>query len=422
MSPGPVLPLLLLALPAQAPTADWPGWRGPDGSGVSAEKELPSRWSQTENVRWKAKVPGEGVSSPVVCKGRVFLTSSLDRGARRQVHCFVRETGKLLWSREIKDEEPEGTSAVTGHAASTPVTDGKCVVAFFGHAGVVCYDFAGKRLWHRKLGEFESDLGLASSPVFYKGRVLLVCDHDGDRFTSFDSFLVALDLATGQECWKTSRRGLHRSWGTPLLVPAGKKRELIVAGEDALRGYDPEDGKLLWQTAGLTGWVAPSPVFGHGLVFATSGKNGPVLAVKPGGRGKVAPAWRHDTGGPYYCSPLLNGDYLYVHDEHGFLSCYEARTGKRQYRERLRGKFTASAVGGAGKVYVTNEDGVTYVLKAGPKFTVLARNPLGEECLASPAIAGGELFVRTEHHLYCIAQRGNRQGAKDAKAGEEKRE
>jgi outer membrane protein assembly factor BamB len=392
-----------LASPAGLRAENWPRWRGPDGNAVSSETPLPLRWGPHENVRWKSRVAGEGFSSPVVWGDRIFLTAAREHGGWRVVHCLDRGAGTIVWSREVEDLNPERASSMTGHAASTPATDGRHVVAFFGNAGVACYDFNGKRLWHRRLGEFDSELGLASSPVLYRDRVVLVCDHDGDRFTSFDSFLIALDLETGKDVWKTERRGLRRSWSTPVLVPGVQgKPEVVVSAQDHLRAYDPETGRQLWQAAGLTGWVAPSPVFGHGLIFATSGKDGPTLAVRPSGTGEVRPAWQHAKGGPYVCSPLLYGDYLYLNNEQGVLSCYQARTGQLQYRERLDGKFTGSPVAGDGKVYFTNEAGTTWVVKAGPTFAVLARNALGEYCLASPAIAGGSLFIRTEEHLFCV--------------------
>jgi outer membrane protein assembly factor BamB len=409
---APLVAIALAAWSLPCPAENWPRWRGPDGNAVSGEAPLPVHWSTTRNIRWKATVPGDGFSSPVVWDDRIFLASALDHGGRRLVQCLDRAGGKLLWSRELADKNPERTSAMTGHAASTPATDGRRVVAFFGNAGAVCYDRDGERLWQRDLGEFDTELGLASSPVVYRSRVLLVCDHDGDRFTSFDSFLVALDLETGKECWRVERRGLGRSWSTPVLVPGrGDHQELIVCGQDQVRGYDPETGKELWRCGGLTAWVAPSPVFGHGLVFAASGKSGPVLAVRPGGSGDVTKthvAWQHAGAGPYVCSPLLYGDYLYVHDERGTLACYDARTGEQQYRERLDGKFTASAVAGDGKLYLTNEDGTTFVVRAGPKFAVLATNALDEYTLASPAVSGKELLLRTEHHLYCIGAAADR--------------
>jgi outer membrane protein assembly factor BamB len=382
---------------------NWPRWRGPDGNAVSGESPLPLRWGPQTNILWKVQVPGEGYSSPIVWGDRIFLTAAREHGERRIVHCLERTSGKLLWSRDVEDRNPERTSAMTGHAASTPVTDGQRVVASFGNAGVVCYDFDGKRLWHRRLGEFELDLGLASSPVLHRKRVILVCDHDGDRFTSFDSFLIALDAETGKDVWKIERRGLQRSWSTPILVPgAGGKTELIVHAQDHLRAYDPETGRQVWQVENMGGWVTPSPVFGHGMIFASSGKDSATLAVRPGGTGEVKPVWQHPRGGPYVCSPVVYGDYLYVNNEQGILTCYQARTGQLQYRERLDGKFIASPIAGDGKVYFTNEAGTTFVVEAGPKFAILARNPLEDYCLASPAVADGKLFIRTEKYLFCI--------------------
>jgi outer membrane protein assembly factor BamB len=385
---------------------NWPRWRGPDGNAVSTATPLPLHWSTTENVRWKTAIPGEGFSSPIVWDDRVFVTSALEKGTRRAVHCLDRLTGKMLWTGEIRDPDPETASAMTGHAAATPVTDGQRVIAFFGNAGVVCYDLAGRQRWHRHLGKFDSELGLASSPVIDRERIFLVCDHDGDRFTSFDSFLIAMDVRTGRECWKTERRGLNRSWSTPLLVPRpGERRELVVSAQDQLRAYDPETGKELWRVDGLTGWVAPSPVFGHGLIFATSGKDGPILAVRPNGAATDRIAWKRDGGGPYVCSPVLYGDYLYVPTEKGILSCYHARSGKCEYQQRIDGRFLASPVAGDGKVYLPNDAGTTFVVKAGPIFELLARNGLKEYSLASPAIAQGQLLLRTERQLYCIGGR-----------------
>jgi outer membrane protein assembly factor BamB len=403
-----LLPILFAAvLPSDPCRAEnWPRWRGPSGNAVSSETPLPIRWSTTENVRWKVRIDGEGSSSPIVWNDRVFITSAINQGTRRVLHCLDRLSGKTLWTRQLDDENPELTSALTGHAAATPVTDGTHVVVLFGNAGAACFDFTGQQLWRRRFGEFDSELGLASSPIIHGGNVILVCDHDGNRFRTFDSFIIALDVKTGDERWKTDRRGLFRSWSTPIVVPAADgNEELIVNAQDELRGYDPQTGRQLWNVRGMTGWVTPSPVFGMGMIFATSGKDGPAMAVKPGGRDDVTQshvAWLHERGAPYVCSPLLYGQHLYVHNELGILTCYRAASGEVAYRERLPGKFTASAVAGDGIIFFTNESGDTYVVPAGPVFQTLATNRLEEECLASPAISGGCLFMRTEHHLYCI--------------------
>ncbi len=386
---------------------DWPRWRGPHGNGVSDETGLPVTWSTTDNVRWRVELPGEGASSPVVVGDQIFLTCAIDDGERRMVLCLDRLDGKELWSREIADDNPEATSAVTGHAAHTPVVADGRVVAMFGNAGLVCYDVDGRQQWHRDLGDFETELGLASSPIVHEGVVYSVCDHDGKWYKTFDSFLIALDLKTGETRWKAERRGLFRSWSTPILAatPDGRT-ELVVSAQDELRGYDPQTGELLWQVQGTAGWVTPSPVFADGVIYATSGKDGPTVAVRPGGRGDVTEThvvWKQDRGGPYVCSPLLYHGRLYVPDEHGFLRCIDARSGEVLYRQRLGGKFTASPVAADGRVYVTNETGTTFVLQDGESFQSLARNELDEECLASAAISRGAFFYRTGHHLYCIA-------------------
>lgn len=396
----------LLSLAIQVAAAEWPRFRGPDGNGVSNETGLPVTWSTTVNIRWRIELPGEGASSPVVVGDRIFLTCAFDDGGRRIVLCVDRRDGKELWSREIADDNPEVTSAVTGHAAHTPVVADGRVVAMFGNAGIVCYDLDGRQQWHRDFGDFDTEMGLASSPMVHEGLVFLVCDHDGKWYKTFDSYLIALDLKTGETRWKTDRRGLFRSWSTPILVAAPDDRsELIVSAQEELRGYDPGSGDLLWQVQGTTGWVTPSPVFGDGVIYATSGKDGPTIAVRPGGRGDVTEThvlWKQDRGGSYVCSPLLYHGRLYVPDEHGFLRCIDARTGDILYRQRMGGKFTASPVAAEGRVYLTNEAGATFVVRDGPGFVLLATNEFGEECLASPAIARGAMFYRTGAHLYCV--------------------
>lgn len=386
--------------------ANWPRWRGPAGNAVSSNASPPVEWSRQHNVCWKVRVPGEGCSSPVVWDRRVFVTSALDGGLKRVVHCMDLETGRTLWTGTIDDENPEITSALTGHAASTPATDGRRLVAFFGNAGVVCFDLDGRQLWHRDFGEFETELGLASSPIIYRKRAILLCDHDGDRFGTFDSFLIALDLGTGETCWKTERPGLFRSWSTPILVSAGNEsHELIVNAQDELRAYNPDTGAPLWSVRGMTGWVTPSPVFGKGLIFAASGRDGPTMAVRPGGRGDATGShvvWKHDRGGPYVCSPLAAGRFLYVHDEQGVLACFEAATGALHYRRRLGGKFFGSGAVANGKLYLTNEAGTTFVVKLGEAYELLAKNSLGDECLASPAICSDRILLRTRQRLYCI--------------------
>lgn len=399
---------LLSATEAQAD--DWSRWRGDDGSAVADAKVPPASWSSERNIVWKARIDGEGSSSPVVIGDRVYITSSRDEGTVRLVHALDAVTGRTLWTGRVDDKNPENTSALTGHAAATPVADGGRVVASFGNAGVVCFDAAGKRLWRKDLGRFETELGLASSPIAERDRVILVCDHDGNRFRNFDSYVMALDLKTGRELWKTERPKLGRSWSTPIVVttPAGD-RELIVSGDEQLRGYDPATGKMLWHVRGLGDWVTPSPVFADGVVYAASGPSGPILAVRPGGKGDVADShvvWKHAAGGPYVTSPLVYRGRLYIHSRAGVLTCYRAASGKELFKKRLEGRFTSSGVGGAGKIYLTNEAGRTWVLAAADEFKLLSKNDLNAgESLASPAIADGSLFIRCGRELYRIGKK-----------------
>jgi outer membrane protein assembly factor BamB len=388
------LAMVLLSGCGASPSSDWPRWRGPDGAAVADGAPLPVTWPTARNIAWCVAIPGEGSSSPIVSGDAVFVTSAIEGGTRRLLHCLDRKSGAIRWTLETKDPDPERTSALTGHAAATPVTDGKVVVAVFGNAGAVGTDFSGQRLWTRSLGDFDSEFGLASSPVLHQGRVYVVCDHDGEGPKSFDSFVAALDVRSGEFVWKTPRKGIFRSWSTPIIVGG----ELIVSGQDEVRAYDLESGRPHWSVGGMSGWVAPSPVTGKGLILAASGKDGPTVAIRPGG----AVAWRAERGGPYVCSPVLYGDLLYVCDESGLLICRDVASGREVYRARLRGAFKSSPVAGDGKVYFTNESGRTSVVKAGTEFVLLAENRTDEECLASPAISGSAILLRTRTRLWCI--------------------
>jgi outer membrane protein assembly factor BamB len=247
---------------------------------------------------------------------------------------------------------------------------------------------------------------LATSPVLQAGKVFVVCDHDGDRFTSFESFLIALDVTTGKEVWKTPRRDHGRSWATPLVVPLGEGRTaLLVAGDNAVRAYEPGTGKLLWSVPGLETWVAPSPIQVGDRVFAASGRNGPVLALDPSRPEGKRLAWQRKTGGPYICSPVAWREWLYLPHESGLLLCVDLKTGKEVYRRRIDGKFLASPVVAAGRLYWTDEAGLTRVIQAGPKYVELAANELGEGVRASLALSDGVLYLRGEKHLFAIVEK-----------------
>ena len=391
-----------LLFPITVNGENWPQWRGPRGNGVTTNKGLPAKWSENRNVLWRVKVPGFGASSPIVWGDRIVVTSALEGGTKRVTACYDRRSGKRLWLREVLDKDPDATSPLTGHAAPTPATNGKRIVAYFGNAGVVCYDLQGRPLWRRRFGEFDTELGIASSPIIDGQRVFLVCDHDGDRFSSFDSFVISLSLGTGQVVWKKPRSKMGRSWSTPVISQSGKQpAELVVAGDGGLKAYDCNKGRENWHFSGLKIWVAPTPVLAKGILFVTSGRNGPILAIERRATTKLI--WNKPTGGSYVCSPLVHGSLLYVHTGEGILSCYEIRSGKQVYRKRLPGKFTASAIADSQHLYLTNENATTYVLALGSAGRIVATNQLSGQCLSSPAVAGDAILIRTRQWLYCLA-------------------
>ncbi len=395
---------------------DWPGWRGPLGNGISEDKGFPVHWSAADaegkplpvekwqNIRWKVAVPGKGNSSPIVWKDRLFLTTTLDDEGTRAILCFRRTNGDLLWKATNPSKAREklsGDGLKAGFASPTPITDGERVYAFFGPAGVLCVDFDGKQVWHEDLGALDHVWGTAASPVLWKDLLILNGDNDGP------AFLFGLSKKTGQVIWKTKRPS-GGGWSTPLVVRAGDREELVVSGAKRVTAYDPESGKELWHCQGLGDIICPTPVAGHGLIFVPTGSNGPMFAVKPGGTGDVTAthlAWQSRRGAPYVPSPILVGDYLYLVNNGGLMSCYEARMGKQLYQERLAGSFSSSFVAAGDKLYIVNEEGEGFVIAAGPEFKVLATNRLGEPCLASPALADGSIILRTDKSLFCIAEK-----------------
>jgi outer membrane protein assembly factor BamB len=387
-------------------SGNWAGWRG-DGSGVSSEKHLPVFWSEKENVVWRTELPGEGNSSPVVWGNQIFLTASLDEGAKRFVLCLDAQRGKILWQTELKPEEKTLLYPKTGFAAPTPVTDGRRVYVFFDTPGVVALDLDGKVIWTRSLGPFQSPYNVGTSPVLYKDMVIQCCDHHGK------SFVVALGAERGEERWRTPRPSSSCGhFGTPLLIQVGGRTQLVCNGEP-VAAYDPDTGRELWSCRGMKECVGPSPVFGHGLLYASSGRTGPVMAIDPTGQGDVTEThvrMHAITGGPYVPTPVVY-PHLLVPGDNGRMMFYNGR-GKLVVEGRVRDHFTSSPVAADGKIYWPSERGKTYVIDASglaaprPAVKVLAVNQIRGVCLASPAIAHGQLLLRTNEALYCIAERG----------------
>jgi outer membrane protein assembly factor BamB len=389
--------------------AYWPRWRGPSGQGLARGEGYPDTWSETENVAWRTAVPGRGHSSPIVWKDRIFLTTSYDDDGRAAILAFRRGDGKLLWQAFGPDTTHEKRHRKNSSASATPVTDGKRVYAFFGHKGLLAVGLDGKRRWHRSLGTFANYHGTAGSPLLYKDRLILFQDHKGTADGT--AFIAAFDAADGRPRWRTEREGTV-GWGTPVAVRAGGRDEIVVNGQHHVTAYDPETGRELWRAGGNTSEVIPTPVVGHGLVFCSSGRAGPTLAVRPGGRGDVTEthvAWKAAKGSPFVPSPVLYGDYLYmVNDMASVATCYRATTGAVVWQGRLgearREGFSASPVAADGKVFFTNDGGETFVLKAGPEFEVLRVNRLGAPVLASPALVDGRIYFRSDRELIAIGR------------------
>jgi outer membrane protein assembly factor BamB len=406
--------LLVVAFSGAALAGNWPGWRGPDGNGLSPEQDVPLTWSRTDNVRWKTPLPEGGHSSPIVWGSRVFLTQALEKGTRRAVLCFDRADGKLLWQQETPFDGKESIHKTSTYCAATPVTDGERVIASLGSAGMVCYDFAGKELWRKDLGPLEHIWGNASSPILYGDLAILWCG-PGER-----QFLLAVNKTDGKTVWETPEPGGSAgkddkwigSWTTPMVARVGDHDELILGVPDKVKGFDPKTGTELWSCAGLGTLVYTSPVISaDGVVVVMGGYNGPALAVKAGGKGDVTKThrlWLQATKNPQRIgSPVLLDDHVFILNEQGLAQCLDVKTGEDLWKKDgvSRTPTWGSMVSAAGRLYVTDQGGDTYVFAAKPHFELLAKNALDEKVMATPAIAAGEVFIRTHQHLWCISSK-----------------
>lgn len=383
----------------------WPRWRGPSGQGLVAGSGYADTWSATQNVLWKTSVPGRGNSSPIVWGDRIFLTTAHDGGRRLSVLAFRRSDGARLWERFVPEGRPDSAHQKNGYASATAATDGERVYVSFGSHGLLAFDLNGALVWQRDLGRMDAYHGTAGSPLLYKDRLILY----QDRYS--DSFIAAFDTRTGRQLWRTGRDA-SVGWGTPIAVRVGDRDEVIVNGQQRVHAYDPISGAELWRCRGTTYEVIPTPVVGHGMVFCASGRAGPTLAIRPGGRGDVTSSrvvWTSPRGSPFVPSPILFGDYLYmVNDMASIATCLEATTGRAVWQGRLgvaqREGFSASPVAVGGKVFFTNDDGETFVLRAGPEFALLRVNRIGEPTLASPALVDGRWYIRSDRNLIAIGR------------------
>jgi outer membrane protein assembly factor BamB len=387
----------------------WPRWRGPSGQGHVAPGDYVDTWSNTTNVKWKTEVPGRGHSSPIVWNDHIFLTTARDGGSRLSMLAFRRSDGALLWETSVPVTGVEHVYAKNSHASATATTDGQRVYASFGTHGLAAFDFKGKMVWHQKLGDLRNYHGSAGSPLLYKDRIFLYQDHNGTP--SLRSFVAAFSARTGELIWKKDRVE-SVGWGTPIVIKAGDHDELIVSSQRKIYGYDPQTGAELWTVSGNTFEVIPTPVVGHGLVFCSSGRAGPTFAIRPGGKGDVTGShvvWSSPRGSPFVPSALVHGDLLYmINDMQSILTVLDAKTGTLVYQERLgeaaREGFSASPVAVGDKIFLTNDQGQTFVVQAGTAFKLLRVNELQAQVLASPALVGGTWYWRTNRELLAIGK------------------
>ncbi|HET9714301.1 MAG TPA: PQQ-binding-like beta-propeller repeat protein [Pyrinomonadaceae bacterium] len=427
-----------------AQAQNWPQFRGPGATGVIEAQAQPVKWdaAKSENVRWKLAIPGLAHSSPIVWGDKIFVSTAVTSAAKDEtryglygdvapvkddpshtwkVYAIDKATGKILWEQTAFQGLPKvKRHPKSTHADSTPVTDGKYLIVNFGSHGLYAYDLNGKLKWKQDLGvmdagwfydaDYQWEYG--SSPIIYKNLVIVQAD------LQKNSFIAAYDIKTGKQVWKTSREEIP-SWGSPTVYEGKARAELITSGPKAIRGYDPATGKELWKLGPMSEITTPTPFVAHDLIFVTSGYAPiqPIYAIRPGANGDISLkdgkdsnefiAWSKQRGGPYMPTPIVYGELLYTCSNQGVLTAYNAKTGERVYQERLGGTgaaFTASPVASEGKIYLSSEDGDVFVVKAGPKYELLAKNPVGEVMMATPAISDGLLIVRTISHLYAFGE------------------
>jgi len=411
-----------LALLPVASGANWPGWRGPEGSGVTPEKKLPLQWSATENVRWKIELPERGNSTPTAWGNRIFVTQPIEKENRRTLMCLDRRGGKLLWQKGTTWKEKEETHETNPYCSSSPVTDGQRVIVWFGSAGVFCYDFEGEELWKRDLGKQEHEWGYGSSPLLYQDLCILY------HGPGPGAYLIALDKTSGKTIWKVDdppiqkrprtdgfkgreEGGIVGSFASPLLVKTKARQELIMTYPQLICGFDPRTGKELWRCDGLNELIYASPLASDGVVVGMGGFSGNTVAVKAGSNGDVTGTerlWQNVRTKTGIGSGVIRDGHIYILNSGGIAECIELKTGKTIWNERVKGKGPksdswSSMVLAEDNIYILNQSSDTVVLKASPKFEILAVNALENELSnASHAVSDGEIFIRTHKHLWCI--------------------
>ncbi len=413
------LALLLAFCVSAAPRAEnWPAWRGPSANGLSAETNLPVKWSKTEGITWRLPLPAWSGSTAIIWGDRIFLNVA-EKGADLHLWSVDRTTGQMLWKQHLSGGNHQERKQ--NMSSPSPVTDGRHVWVMTGTGFLRGFDYGGKEIWSRDIqkeyGRFGLNWGYASSPLLH-GDALYVQVIHGMR-TDDPSYILKIDKTTGKTIWRQERltkaiRESPDSYATPALLRYGATEEIVITGGDVVTGHDPATGREVWRADGLNPTNNPayrivaSPFVFDGIVYAPT-RERPMLALRSGGRGDITAShrlWSFDSG-PDVPTPVTDGKLLYVVRDNGVMFCLDAKTGKPVYGpERLRpATYSGSPVLADGKIYVTNEDGVTMVVRAGPKFEILAENDFGEYTLSSPAVSEGQIFIRTDSALYAIGKR-----------------
>jgi outer membrane protein assembly factor BamB len=397
-----------------AGASDWPRFRGPNGTGIATDQDIPAQWTENNGVLWKSAIRGAGNSSPIVWGNRVFLQSASIDGKERLLLCLDAADGKMVWSRSIPGSKAY-THPKNTFASSTPATDGERVYCLFwdgDKVAVYAFDFQGRRVWQKDLGTFTSQHGPGTSPIIFAGKVYLANDQDQGPCA-----LICLDAKRGRELWQVQRQAFRACYSTPFVRENGRgDPEIIVASTAGISGYNPQTGKenwaWRWTFDGMALRTVASPIESQGIIFANSGDGSGArhtIAVELGRKGDAAAPrliWENKKNLPYPYVPTMVpwGEYLFsVHDK-GIASCLVAKTGKAVWSERLGGEFSASPILIDGKIYAVNEDGEVYVFPTEPTFHLSAKNTIGEPVKATPAVAGGRLFIRGKEHLFCIGK------------------
>ena len=416
---------LVLVTTTTLQAENWPGWRGPRGDGSSVSTNLPMNWdgASGENVKWKAAIPGTGHSSPVVYGDRIFVASCLPKTQERVLISIDRKTGKILWQKTVLKARLEKKHSLNSFASGTPATDGETVIASFlevepteidapnvggkrkiypGTMVVAAYDFDGNEKWKVKPGSFISAHGFCSCPVFFKDLVIINGDHDGE------SYILALNKKTGDVAWKVPRKYGIRSYVTPLIRNIDGRTQMVFSGSKHIISLDPATGKQHWKVEGPTEQFVAAMVYDGQQFYMCAGfPTYHVMAIDGRGKGDVtdtAVKWHVQNVRCYVPSPVVIGNYLIVADDRGTANCFDTKTGERHWQNRLGNHFSASLLAVNGLAYLLADDGTMKIVRPGKELDVVAENKLGESCYASPAVAGDQLFIRGEKHLYCISR------------------